>query len=139
MSARRRLARAASPYTTDPPSAASSGRPVLMGSVFDGDRYLKAMRAGLIDGIPQLDHPTDALLVSTVTALGCPRFAAEQMRFNPALRLAFYGLWLANREAARGDHEAREIVDVARAAWDEMRRSGTIADSPIGGVGLDGR
>lgn len=131
-----RRIRPGNPYNTDPPSSASTRRPVIERSVFDQDRLLRALKAGLIEGIPPQEHPTDELLIATVVELGCPRWSAEQMKYNPALRLAFYGMWTMVAAAAKGDPEAREIVDVARATWEEQRKLELVSDRPDGSVGF---
>lgn len=124
-------------YPTDPPSAASTGRPIIQRSIFDSERLLSALKAGLIEGLPmELPYPSDELLIATVVALGQPRWAADQMRYNPALRLAFYGVWTAVQEAAKGDTEAQEFVDVIRAHYAEARDLELVADRPDMSVGF---
>lgn len=104
--------------------------------MFDLRRTNAAVRAGLIDGIPEMRHPSDGLLISTVVAHGMPRWSAEQMRGHAGLRLAFARFWADVHAAAGGDTEARERVDVCRAGWDEMRKHEVISDHPDMSVGM---
>lgn len=124
-------------YNTDPPSAASTGKPVLDHSIFDVKRLQDAMARGLLDGIPaELKHPNDDLLIATVVAHGMPRWSAEQMREHPGLRLGYLRFWLDVQDAAAGDTEAQERVDVCRQAWDEARAIELISDRPEHTIGL---
>lgn len=121
--------------TSNPPSAGSTGAPVFEQNVFDTDRYMRAINAGLIDGLPpgrgaDVDWPTDEHLIATVVQLGCPRWAADQMRYNPALRLAYYGVWVNVRAMEQGDRNAREFVDVIRATFEQNRRNQLASDDP---------
>lgn len=132
----RRRAQKLDRYPTNPPSASSTRQPVIRQSVFDQDRLMRALKAGLIEGIGPMDHPSDELLIATVVALGCPRWSADQMRHNPALRLAFYGMWVMVQEAAKGDPTARETVEIARQTWAESRAIGLVEDRPDMSIGL---
>lgn len=125
------------PYITDPPSAASTRRPGrIPGGLFDVKRTMLAIAAGLLDGIPPLPHPNDDLLVATLVAHGQPRFAAEEVRGNPAIRLRACMFWSDVQNAARGDREAKERVDVIRQAWQQMRQIELISDRPGHTIGL---
>lgn len=123
-------------YITDPPSVASQPGVTLPFSVFDTERLMAHVRAGLVDGIPPLDDPTDDKLIATVVAHGMPKWSADQMRHSPALRLAYYMFWMDVRDAAKGNKDSQERVDAAKAAWTEMRREELISDIPNMSVGL---
>lgn len=105
-------------------------------SVFDNARLMHALRRGLIDGIPPLSSPTDEALIACVVAHGMPRWSADQMRYNPSLRLQFYMFHSDVAEAARGHKEAKERVDAAITAWQEMRKAEVVSDNPEGSVGF---
>ena len=128
--------RPGSRYITDPPSAASTGLPTLDGTVFDVPRLMSFIRAGMIDGIRPLRDPSDEKLIATVVAHGMPRWAAEQMRPNPMLRLQFVMFWADVQQAAKGNPEAKERVDACMAAWQEMRKIELVSDDPHGSVGF---
>lgn len=123
-------------YDTDPASAHSSRQPVLDHSVFDVPRLMAAIAAGLVDGLPPLDNPTDAELIASVVAHGMPYWSADQMRYHPGLRLQYYLFWLDVREAAKGNKEAQGRVDGCRAAWAEMRKIELVTDRPDMSIGL---
>jgi hypothetical protein len=109
---------------------------VLPFSIFDHKRIMDALKAGTIDGLPPMDDPTDEKLIATVVDHGMPRWSADQMRYNPMLRLQYYLFWLDVREAAKGNAEAKDRVDGARASWDEMRKIELISDTPDHTIGL---
>lgn len=123
-------------YITDPPSAESTGGVVLPYSVFDVPRLMAAVRAGLIEGLPPLDDPTDDQLIATVVAHGMPRWSADQMRYHPGLRLQYYLFWLDVKEAAKGEPEARGRVDGAIEAWRQMRKDELVHDIPNMSIGF---
>lgn len=123
-------------YPTDPPSAASTGKIALPFSVFDVPRLMSYVRAGMISAIPEQAHPNDALLIATVIELGMPRWSAEQMKYNPALRLHYYMTWLDVREAAKGNKEAQGRIDGIRASFAQMRKDELISDTPNHTIGL---
>jgi hypothetical protein len=126
----------ASPYITDPQSAGAAGGMVLPMSMFDVPRLMAAVKAGLIEGIPPLDDPTDAQLIATVVAHGMPRWSADQMRYHPGLRLQYYLFWMDVKRAAGGESEAKGRVDGAIAAWAQMRKDELISDHPNMSVGM---
>lgn len=72
----------------------------------------------------------DSELIATLVGLGQPRWAAEEIRRNPQLRLAAARLWVDVGDAAKGDPRARERVDYCRKAWSEMRRQEILSDDP---------
>lgn len=123
-------------YVTDPPSARSQNKLVLPFSVFDVPRLMSYIKRGLLEGMPPLDDPTDEQLIATVIAHGMPRWSADQMRYNPALRLRYYMFWLDVREAAKGVKESKERVDSAISAWAEMRKVELVSDIPNHTIGL---
>lgn len=94
------------------------------------------IRRGLVEGIPPLDDPTDEQLIATVIAHGMPRWSADQMRYNPMLRLHYYMFWLDVREAAKGNKESQERVDGAISAWVQMRKDELVSDIPNRSVGF---
>lgn len=123
-------------YVTDPPSVRAQKGLVLPFSVFDQQRLMAAVRAGLVDGLPPMDDPTDDQLIATVVAHGMPKWSADQMRYNPSLRLTYYLFWMDVREAAKGNKESQGRVDGAVHAWREMRKEELISDIPNHTVGL---
>lgn len=127
------LKRPPAPYVTDPPSAASSGKPTLKGTVFDQARLRDAMARGLMpDAIPApLPAPYgDERLIAIVMGLGMPRWSAEQMRGHPGLRFAYFSLALDVEAAARGDKPAKERVDAVRWKFQEDRKAERVSDVP---------
>lgn len=122
-------------YDKDPPSTGSSRQPTV-GNMFDLGRLAEAMKKGTVQGIPSLPYPNDNLLAATMMNLGMPRFAAEQVRYNPQLRLKFVRLWCAVQLAAEGNPAAKERVDVARAHFAEARRLELVADRPNMSAGI---
>lgn len=126
------------PYSTDPASAGSTRQPVLPKgvTVFDQRRLRQALRLGLVDGIAPLEHPSDELLIATVVNHGMPRWSADQMRYNPMLRLCYLKFWCDVGAAATGDPEAKEKVDAAREAWSKMRQIELIANRPGHTIGF---
>lgn len=126
-------------FVTDPASIGAqrgSGGVVLPFSVFDVPRLMAAVRSGLIDGIPPLDDPTDDALIACVSAHGMPLWSADQMRYNPNLRLHYYMFYLDVREAAKGNKEAKDRVDGAISTWSQMRKDELISDIPNHTVGF---
>jgi hypothetical protein len=123
-------------YCTDPPSVQSQKGVTLEHSIFDSQRLIDALQRGLIDGIPPLEHPNDDLLIATVIHHGMPKWSADQMRYNPALRLTYYLFWLDVQEAAKGNKDAAGRVDGAMTAWIEMRKDELISDTPNHTIGL---
>jgi hypothetical protein len=123
-------------YNTDPPSAGSTRKVVLPFAILDVPRIMEAVRAGLIDGLPPLDSPTDELLIATVIEHGMPRWSADQMRYHPGLRLQYYLFWLDVREAAKGNVESKGRVDGAIEAWAQMRKDELISDTPGHTIGF---
>jgi hypothetical protein len=121
---------------TDPPTASSSRKPVLAGSIFDQARLLDGLRRGTVQGIPELEHPSDELLIATVMELGMPRWSADQMRYNPMLRLCYVRTWLDVKAAAAGDPEAKERIDVIRTYFVEARQLELVTDRPDMSVGF---
>lgn len=134
----RRASQGASPYITDPGSVGSAPGIVLPFSVFDTARLMDALRRGQIDGIPPgvQGVPTDDELIASVVAHGMPKWSADQMRYNPALRLHYYLFWLDVREAAKGEKESKDRVDAAIATWAHMRKEELISDIPNHTVGF---
>lgn len=126
-------------FVTDPASIGAqkgAGGVVLPFSVFDVPRLMHALRTGLIDGIPPLDDPTDDALVACVVAHGMPLWSADQMRYNPNLRLHYYMFYLDVREASKGVKEAQDRVDGAISTWQHMRKEELISDIPNHTVGF---
>lgn len=130
------MARVSSRYVTDPPSVRSQSGVVLPFSVFDVPRLMAHVKAGLIDGIPPLDDPTDDQLIATVVAHGMPKWSADQMRYHPGLRLHFYMFWMDVREAAKGNVDSKDRVDIAMQAWREMRKDELVHDKPNMSIGF---
>lgn len=97
---------------------------------------MSAIRAGLVDGIPELEHPNDQLLIATVIAHGMPRWSADQMQYNPMLRLRYYIFWMDVQDAAKGVKESQDRVDGARATWAQMRKDELIHDIPNHTIGF---
>lgn len=129
----------ASRFITDPASIGAqrgSGGVVLPFSVFDVPRLMAAVRSGLIEGIPPQEDPTDDALIACVTAHGMPLWSADQMRYNPNLRLHYYMFWLDVKEAAKGNKEAQGRVDGAMSTWQHMRKEELISDIPNHTVGF---
>jgi hypothetical protein len=121
-------------YDTDPSSNSGLVLPV---NVFDTARIQALIRAGRLQGIPrELGHPNDNLLIATVVDNGMPSWSADQMRYHPGLRLAYFMFWNDLQDAAQGDAEAKEKVDGARAAWAQMRKDELINDMPDMSVGM---
>lgn len=123
-------------YNTDPPSAGSTRAPVLPVSVFDMPRLMQFVRAGLISVLWPLEHPNDNLLIATVVDLGMPRWSAEQMRSNPALRLHYYMVWRDVQEAAKGVKESQDRIDAIRQSYVEMRKQELVSDTPNHTIGF---
>lgn len=120
-------------YDTDPPSAASTGKPTLRGSIFDQERLAQAYRDGLLPNAIPVELPpplNDERLIAIVVSLGMPRWSAEQMRGHPMLRHAYVGLALDVEAAAKGDRAARERVDAVRERFVLERRAERIHDIP---------
>jgi len=117
---------------TDPPSPASSGKPVLPGSVFDVAKTAEYQRRGLIEGPAQEFPPpyNDERLIAIVMSLGMPRWSADQMRYHPGLRLNYLQLALDVEAAARGDKPAKARVDAVRERFEQERRCERISDIP---------
>lgn len=132
-------ARPSTRYVTDPASVGSlkgSGGVVLPFTVFDVPRLMHALRTGLIEGLPPMKDPTDDALISCVVTHGMPLWSADQMRYNPNLRLHYYMFYLDVKEAAKGDIEAKGRVDGAMATWQHMRKEELISDIPNHTVGF---
>lgn len=72
----------------------------------------------------------DEELIATLVAHGQPRYAAEQVKTDPQLRLAALRFWVDVGDAGRGDKQAKERVDYIRASWSAMRRDEIISDDP---------
>lgn len=123
-------------FNTDPGSVASARGVVLPASIFDTARIDDLLSRGLLDGIPELKHPTDDLLIATVIDHGMPKWSADQMRYHPGLRLSYYQHWRDTLSAARGDTEAQGRVDGAIEAWAQMRKDELISDIPNHTIGL---
>lgn len=123
----------ASRYVTDPSSPQGL---ILPGSIFDTRRLMSALKAGLVDGLPPMDSPSDAELIACVCAHGMPRWSADQMQYNPSLRLQYYLFWMDVRDAAKGDKECQGRVDGAIEAWLQMRKDELLSDIPNHTVGF---
>ena len=123
-------------YVTDPSSARAQGGIVLPGSVFDTRRIREALKRKMIEGIPPMEDPSDEKLIACVMAHGMPRWAADQMRYNPSLRLQYYLFHEDVRDAAKGVADAKERVDAAIDAWAQMRKAEVIHDNPNMSVGF---
>jgi hypothetical protein len=112
-------------YDTDPPSP-PRGR-LLSRPIMDPSPHRN--RDDL--GIPhELEHPNDRLLVATWVSIGCPRWAAEELRRTPRLRKAALLIWSAVQLAAGGDKIAKEWIDERRHHYETGRRLGFISDRP---------
>lgn len=72
----------------------------------------------------------DAELINELVAHGQPRWAAEELRHNPQLRLAALRFWVDVGDAQRGDKAARERVEYMRECWHAMRAEELISDDP---------
>ena len=129
--------RPSSRYITDPPSAASTGKPTLGHSILDAAKLRALHQAGKIEGISiELPHPNDQLLIATVVAHGMPRWSAEQMPVHPGLRLAYFQFWVDVQMAADGEKGAKERVDACIDMWQAMRKDELISDRPDMTVGF---
>jgi hypothetical protein len=127
-----RRMRATTPYNPDPPSPASSGKPVLPGSIIDREKTMAAFRKGLIEGA-SVEFPApygDERLIAVAMSLGMPRWSADQMRYHPGLRLSYLGLCMDVEAAARGDKPAKARVDAVRARFVDERKAERVADVP---------
>ena len=124
-------------YPTDPPTAASSRKPVFDGDIFDYARMMSHLRAGNMQGCPPLKYPNDDLLVSTmIYAVDMPRAMAELLRENPSLRWEAIVLWVKVKEAAAGNKPAQEWVDTVREKMQIARRVGLVHDIPEHTIGM---
>lgn len=117
-------------YETDPPRA--SRGPVLPRPLFS----LDPVRNRGIPGVGPLKHVSDDLLIATLVAHGQPRWAAEEVRRYPPVRLAALRFWVDVHDAAKGDPHARERVDRCRELWQIMRRIELISDRPDHTIGI---
>lgn len=116
-----------------PSSDPASLRPVKVRPIFDSRPHRNRGQHGIAHELR--DWPDD-LLIANMVEHGCPRWAAEQIRFHPPARFAAATFYLAVLEAREGDKLAKEKVDYMRWAWQEMRKQEVIADWPEHTVGL---
>ena len=72
----------------------------------------------------------DTELVACLVEHGQPRWAAEELKVNPQLRLAALRFWCDVGDAREGDPAAKERVDYMRECWSKMRAEELIADDP---------
>lgn len=92
---------------------------------------VRGRHSGAGAGIPTpIASVPDAELIDTLVAHGQPRYAAEQIRNSPELRLAALRFWCDVGDAGRGDAEARERVDYCRHNWQRMRAAEILSDDP---------
>lgn len=136
MSASRKLKRRVSPgsrFVTDPRSISAlrgAGGVILGQPMTDTARVREALQRGLIQGMPPVEHPSDDLLIATLVEHGQPLFAANELRYHPGARLFAYIFWDDVQQAARGNAEAKEVVEAAMMAWAQMRKDEIISDRP---------
>jgi hypothetical protein len=133
----RRMRAKNTPYQPDPPSAASSRKPVLPGSIIDEQKTRDYFKRGLIEGA-SIEFPPpygDERLIAVAMSLGMPRWSADQMRYHPGLRLSYLGLCMDVEAAARGDKPAKARVDAVRARFADERKAERIADEPTRATG----
>lgn len=85
-------------------------------------------------GIPTpLTSIPDDELIGTLVEHGQPRWAAQELKRNPQLRLAALRFWVDVGDARVGDSEAKERVDYMRQCWSVMRAEELISDDPTRG------
>ena len=112
--------------------------------------------AGLIDNRPHRNkhQPAlkkgkalpDDLLISVWCSIGCPRWFAEQLRESEQLRFQAASVYFLVEKAARGEHvqhpvtgyliPAKDLVDLMRFEYQELRKVELVADDPMMSVGL---
>jgi hypothetical protein len=89
-------------------------------------------------GIPApLAAVPDAELISTLVAHGQPRWSAQLLMRDPALRLAALRFWVDVGDAGRGDKRAKERVDHIRDSFARLRKLEQISDDPRAGPARD--
>lgn len=81
-------------------------------------------------GLPPMRAVPDDELVANLVAHGQPRWAANELRNNPQLRLAATRFLFDVEDASRGDREARQRVDFLREQWVRARQAELVADDP---------
>lgn len=92
------------------------------------DRNRELMRNS--DGLPPLRAIPDDELIANLVVYGQPRWAAEELRGNPQLRLAATQFLFDCEDAARGDKAAKQKVDFLREQWVRARQAELISDDP---------
>jgi hypothetical protein len=85
---------------------------------------------------PMAALPDDELIACLVEH-GQPRWSAELLRKDPALRLAAARFWVDVGDARKGDVRAKERVELVRESWARMRAAELIADDPTRGHARD--
>jgi hypothetical protein len=75
----------------------------------------------------------DAELIATLVAHGQPRWSAELLMRDPALRLAAVRFWVDVGDAGRGDKQAKERVDMIRESFARLRELEQVSDDPLAG------
>jgi hypothetical protein len=94
----------------------------------------------------ELDALPDAVLISTLVSLGCPRWFAELVRTSQQLRFRAVQVYFLCEDAAAGRRlthpvtgesiPARDLVDSMRAEYEVMRRIELVSDVPDHTIGL---
>ena len=82
------------------------------------------------DGLPRMRAVPDDELIANLVVYGQPRWSAEQLRDNPQLRLAATLFLFDCEDAARGDRQAKQKVDILREQWVRGRQAELISDDP---------
>jgi hypothetical protein len=130
---RRGRAQPGSRFITEPRSISAlqaAGGVILGQPMTDTARVRDALRRGLIQGMPPVEYPNDDLLIATLVEHGQPLFAANELRYHPGARLFAYIFWDDVQQAAKGNPEAKEVVEAAMMAWAQMRKDEIISDRP---------
>lgn len=81
-------------------------------------------------GISQSSPEWDNRLIATATALGCPRWVAEQARTHPPTRFQLLTIWCDVQDAADGDKEALERCEYYKWCFQTGRQEQIISDTP---------
>jgi len=82
-------------------------------------------------GIPtEVEWYPDAVLIDTLVKHGQPRWAANEVRTNPMVRLAAIKFQLDVDDSNEGDKEARQRIEFMQAQWAALRREELLSDQP---------
>lgn len=114
--------------------------------IFTPERQRNLDQPGIANEVPAAP---DNVLIATLVSLGCPRWFADQVRWQPPIRFSAMAVYMLVLDAREGKHvtnartgeitPARDLVDAIRAQYADARRDELISDIPAHTIGFGDR